>query len=799
MGIFDNAKEVRINNKVVKSIIGENNMTLYINGEISQPKSITLTNLGNSSVVYGTAVQLQATYSELGATLTGKTVTLYDGDTVKTTGTTDSNGEVTFTLPTLSVGSHSFKVTCNNTESEYVTVVVNKITPTLSLSGSNISYRGTLSLSGVLSAGSGKSVKIYNGNTLVDTVTTTTDGAFSKSVTGLNAGSYTFKAVFDGDGVYNSVNSADLAITVSKASTALTINVPLTLIYTDAFNISGVLLIGQSTPLSNATVKLKVGDTVVDTQTSDSNGTFQFTQTPVSMGTHTFQLVYDGDANYNGCTSSSVTRQINAETTILNLTSPVNNATYMGGATIPISGTITTNDGETLTTDTPIAVSVYDENNNQLRQFSVTNGAFSGNITAPSSAGNYSITVKFEGASTVPSVPDEDPQLMYAQSEATRSYTVTSDSLTVTSNKNILSQADNDVATITATYNANDNSGKVVTFSGAEMVKTISSSTTWLPTGDEAVISNIQLIGSSTVFGIGVTNNSIYMQNTGQSANSSLFTLVWLKNGSFTEIGRADITQGLSYSGNTLTYYDANGTAQTYDITGLSKQVSLGVPQGNSGSFTVTSSTVSAVTDSNGVATVSYNSQGAGDVTITAECMSLQETYGIYDWYRYDDCSTDKTSNYTKGSNASLSFDTDHYVMSTSSDDIVDVLDGVDNVQFEVLLKHNNNTGGIQIRQDISTHDNGAVALYNNPSNTTYLALFPWSNIKSQNNVTNNSDYYRYILTINGSSVTAKIENSNGTSLFSGTTSKSLSAKHFCIFNVGNNTLNIKEIVVKPL
>ena len=137
--------------------------------------------------------------------------------------------------------------------------------------------------------------------------------------------------------------------------------------------------------------------------------------------------------------------------------------------------------------------------------------------------------------------------------------------------------------------------------------------------------------------------------------------------------------------------------------------------------------------------------------------------------------------------------------MSTSYDDIVDVLDGVDNVQFEVLLKHNNNVGGIQIRQDPSNVLNGAVGLYNNASNTTYLALFPWSNIKSQGNVTNNSDYYRYILTINGSSVTAKIENSNGTSLFSGTTSKSLSAKHFCIFNVGNNTLNIKEIVVKPL
>lgn len=623
MGIFDNAKEVRINNKVVKSIIGENNMTLYINGEISQPKSITLTNLGNSSVVYGTTVQLHATYSELGATLTGKTVTLYDGDTVKTTGTTDSNGEVTFSLPTLGVGSHQFKVTCNNTESDVITVVVNKVTPTLSLSGSNISYGGTLSLSGVLSAGSGKSVKIYNGNTLVDTVTTTTDGAFSKSVTGLAVGSYTFKAVFDGDGVYNSVNSADLAITVSKASTSLTINVPLSLIYSDAFNITGVLTDANSNNLSGASVKLKVGDTVVDTQTTNSNGTFSFTQTPVSMGTHTFQLVYDGNANYNGCTSSSVTRQINAETTVLNLTSPANNATYNEGATIPISGTITTNDGETLTTGTPIAVKVYDENNNQLRQFSVTNGAFSGNITVPSSTGNHSITVKFEGASTLPSVPDEEPQLMYAPSEATRSYSVISDSLTLTSNKNILSASDGEVATLTATLNALDNANKTVTFSSG--LYNINNQSVTM-TGESISITRISLPNNNDYLQLGTGSEFLNFKNDGGVITATKIrdnTIEYRETAYFNEDG----IRILNFEGQSpiVSYHNDNGVR----VDNLPAN-SFGAVS-TSGSANILADTVAVKTNSSGVATLRYFSRAAGDVTITAECMSLQETYGISD------------------------------------------------------------------------------------------------------------------------------------------------------------------------
>lgn len=40
-------------------------------------------------------------------------------------------------------------------------------------------------------------------------------------------------------------------------------------------------------------------------------------------------------------------------------------------------------------------------------------------------------------------------------------------------------------------------------------------------------------------------------------------------------------------------------------------------------------------TDSNGIATYDYQSQGVGDVTITVECMNLQETYEVHDYWKY--------------------------------------------------------------------------------------------------------------------------------------------------------------------
>ena len=55
----------------------------------------------------------------------------------------------------------------------------------------------------------------------------------------------------------------------------------------------------------------------------------------------------------------------------------------------------------------------------------------------------------------------------------------------------------------------------------------------------------------------------------------------------------------------------------------------------------------SATTDSDGVATLSYASQGVGDISLTASVGSLSsETYSIEDVPYYDGATSDKSSNY---------------------------------------------------------------------------------------------------------------------------------------------------------
>ena len=138
------------------------------------------------------------------------------------TGTTDSNGVITINIYSHQPGQHTYTgvLTSDTDITGSVTVTINKITSNISLSASSssITYGDSVTLSGTLSAGSGKSVKIYNGDSLVDTVTTGSGGAFTKSVSGLNVGSHSFTAVYDGDTTYTDVTSSVVSVNVIAPS-----------------------------------------------------------------------------------------------------------------------------------------------------------------------------------------------------------------------------------------------------------------------------------------------------------------------------------------------------------------------------------------------------------------------------------------------------------------------------------------------------------------------------------------------------------------------------------------------------
>ena len=135
-----------------------------------------------------------------------------------------------------------------------------------------------------------------------------------------------------------------------RVSTELSINVPLVIVYSDEFNINGVLTDEEENSMSGETVNLLVGDTIVDTTTTDNNGEYSFTRTPVHTGTHTFKVQYDGDEEYAPCSSSTVTRDVSKETSVLNLTQPLNNASVTD--TLIVEGTLFTDDGEVIPSST---------------------------------------------------------------------------------------------------------------------------------------------------------------------------------------------------------------------------------------------------------------------------------------------------------------------------------------------------------------------------------------------------------------------------------------------------------------
>ena len=84
-----------------------------------------------------------------------------------------------------------------------------------------------------------------------------------------------------------------------------------------------------------------------------------------------------------------------------------------------------------------------------------------------------------------------------------------------------------------------------------------------------------------------------------------------------------------------LSYADGEKAVLTAKLTGESVE-------GKSVVFKKGSTVLATeTTDSSGEATYEYSSQGVGDVTITVECMNLQETYAIEDCLNYDSLTSD--------------------------------------------------------------------------------------------------------------------------------------------------------------
>lgn len=284
--------------------------------------------------------------------------------------------------------------------------------------------------------------------------------------------------------IVQSIKTKDGGVLYEKSSgTSLTIDVPLNLVYSDSFYISGALKDSNQTGLVGETVKLKVGNTIVDSTTTTTGGAYSFTHTPVATGNHSFQVVYEGSLNYDASVSSIVTRTIGKETSVLTVTSPTNNyLTY--NANITFTGTLTDDDG------TPLAGKTIIVEDNGVQVTTITtgsNGAFSKSVTL--SEGSYDLDISYAGDSN------------YSASSVVNRTVIVREhdyAISISADKPILSYSDEDSCTVTALLT--DNS---VLVSGETLSYVVKHDSTVIDSGSDVTDSNGQISFSYTATGIG--------------------------------------------------------------------------------------------------------------------------------------------------------------------------------------------------------------------------------------------------------------------------------------------------------
>jgi large repetitive protein len=435
----------------------------------------------------GATVHLTATVAiATGATAAGAIagqVTFTEGGTVLGTVAVDATGVAALSISTLIVGSHPIVATyAGNTNyagsaSTILTEVVQQTVTTTtvtsggtgSLSGQNVTLTATVTSNTGIPTGT---VNFLADGVSIGQGTLNAQGVATLTVSTLTVGNHTITVVYVGSGNYSTSTSTPLVQTVALAVTTLTLVGPSRPV--DAATTATFTVTLTSTGIApTGLLVLHDGATTIGAQTVTGVGTFTFTTSSLSIGTHTLSASYAGDTNNASSVSNSIATVVQQAATstllqtsrnpqivgqsltltaVVTSTSPssTGSITFMDGATALGTTVLGATGSATFTTTTLTAGShtltaVYSGDTNHVASTSVavneqivqSSQIALGSSANPSASGaNVVFTAKVTGAtSTAPSGQvtflDGSTLLGSATLDATGAASVSSAALTV--------------------------------------------------------------------------------------------------------------------------------------------------------------------------------------------------------------------------------------------------------------------------------------------------------------------------------------------------------------------------------
>ena len=259
---------------------------------------------------------------------------VYDGTTLLGTATANGSGAWSFTTATLTDGAHNFTATAalNSTSSFTATAASTTnnesaastalnvtidtaapLTPAITsystdtgVAGDGITSDNTLTFTGTASANS--TVRVYDGATLLGTVTANGSGAWSYTTATLANGAHSFAATATDPAGNTSAASAALSVTINAA----VLSVPAITSYSTDTGVAGDGITSDNTltftgtAQANSTVRVYDGTTLLGSVTANGSGAWSYTTATLANGAHSLTATATDAAGNTSAASAAL-------------------------------------------------------------------------------------------------------------------------------------------------------------------------------------------------------------------------------------------------------------------------------------------------------------------------------------------------------------------------------------------------------------------------------------------------------------------------------------------------------------
>jgi hypothetical protein len=282
--------------------------------------------------------------------LTGS-VTFHDGSTALGLVALNAGGQALFTVSTLSVGAHSLWASfagntnygpsnspaVNQTVQQTATQTALSAVMTTTLAGQTATFHVVVSSATGIPTGQ---VSLRDGSVVLATQMLSNAGTAAFATSTLAVGLHSMTVAYSGDSNYAASVSALQQQTVLLAQPALTLSGPANAI--DAGTGAGFVAVLTSPGIApTGTMTLWDGSAVVANALVTAAGSFPFSTSSLSIGTHLFTASYSGDAHNSTAASAAVfvmVRQAGSNTVLVGSVS-----TLTAGTPLTLTATVSSN------------------------------------------------------------------------------------------------------------------------------------------------------------------------------------------------------------------------------------------------------------------------------------------------------------------------------------------------------------------------------------------------------------------------------------------------------------------------